>query len=172
MRVFIGIKAPDELQKQVLEWQEKHKALPVRFIARNNLHLTLVPPWYENKLNQLVKHLKSFELPVGDLGLLFEKILFAPPPSPRLIWLEGKTPLGLIKLRNDLVKHLGKNREKRPFQSHITIARFKPAEFQSFKYARIESEIDWQMDTREITLFESKLSPYGAEYTAIESIKI
>lgn len=172
MRVFIGIKANEELQEKIIKWQEKHRNLPVRFIKQENLHLTLVPPWYERKINHLVKSLKSFKSQSSGFKIYFNKILYAPHPQPRLIWTEGDTPQALIKLRNALVKYLGKKKEKRQFRSHLTIARFKPEIFNSIKEYAIERQIDWSMNSCEITLFESKLSPSGANYEIIQRFKI
>lgn len=177
MRIFIGIKATNKLQEQIINWQEKHISLPVRFIKPDSLHLTLIPPWYERNINRLAKYLKNFRSPIPPFVIYFNKILYAPLPQPRLIWAEGNTPKELVILRNELVKHLGEKKvplrgEKRPFKSHVTVARFKPEIFWSIKGHGIEKRVDWSMDSNEITLFESKLSPNGAQYFEIEKIKL
>jgi 2'-5' RNA ligase len=98
MRVFIGVKASKKLQKKVGEWRRRHADLPVRWIKDRNLHLTLVPPWYEDdgakaieKLNsvQFKKHTITFD----RVGINFKH---------KVIW-------------------IGKPTE------HVTIARFKDA---------------------------------------------
>ncbi|OGH16637.1 MAG: 2'-5' RNA ligase [Candidatus Levybacteria bacterium RIFCSPHIGHO2_02_FULL_40_18] len=171
MRVFIGIKTSEEIQKRILAWQEKHKNLPVRFIKPENLHITLVPPWYETKINDLVKYLSSFKSLIRNFEIRFDSISLGPSIAPRLFWAEAQTPRDLLELRKNINVHLKKKPEKRPFKTHITLARFKHLNFEKLKDEQIERNISWEMTVGKITLFESKLSPLGANYREISSFQ-
>jgi 2'-5' RNA ligase len=171
MRVFVGIKADEEIQKQILKWQEKFKNLPVRFIKPQNLHLTLLPPWYENNPDRLVKDLKKFNSEIKPFSITFEKIMTAPPNNPRLIWTEGPTVPELSKLREALAQYLKKSKGKRHFKPHITLARFKPQDFNFI--GKIEENLEIKPSTvSTFTLFESTLSRSGAQYRTIEKFSI
>ena len=163
MRVFIGIKAPNEIQNQIIDWREKHKELPVRFIHSQNLHLTLVPPWYETNIKRLVKSLENFSLP-KRFEIVFREISKGPPGRSRLIWLIGPEQKDLKNLQKSLAKFL-KKPGQRHSTPHITIARFKKKD--TLLIPEVNEAIEFKFEFSEITLFESKLSPKGAQYFEI-----
>jgi 2'-5' RNA ligase len=169
MRVFIGIKASEGIQKKISEWQDLNRSLETRFIKPENLHLTLLPPWYTANINRLVKDLKSFKSSVSRFNIFLNNISTGPPNKPRLVWVQGPDLPELPKLRNELSAHFKRPEEKRPFKTHITIARFgkKTKNIQA-----IRETISWELTVSEIILFESLLNPKGAIYKIIGSVKI
>ena len=168
MRVFIGIKASDETCEQILKWQVKHKDLPVRFIQSENLHLTLAPPWYENNIKKLLKNLNKFSFP-KTFEITLNRISKGPPRNPRLIWIKGPKHQDLAKMQGEIAKFLKISKQKYS-APHVTIARFKMKE--AILIPEINEEIELKFDVSEITLFESKLSPKGADYFELSSLKI
>lgn len=168
MRVFIGIKAPDEIRIQIRKWQEKHKDLPVRFIESRNLHLTLAPPWYENNIRKLVKNLQKFAFPKA-FEVSFNEISIGPLFRPRLIWITGPQQSNFTKLQKDLARLLKRPSEKHS-TPHITIARFKKHD--TLLIPEVNEAIEFKFEFSEITLFESKLSPLGANYFPLEHFKL
>lgn len=168
MRVFIGIKANDEIYEQVRKLQEKYRDLPLRFIESRNLHLTLAPPWYENNLKKLLKNLNRFSFPeTFEIG--FNEVSIGPPFRPRLIWLTGPKHQDLTKMQSEIAKFLQipKQRYSNP---HITIARFK--EQDASVIPQISDSIELKFKVAEITLFQSKLSPQGANYFELSTLRI
>lgn len=168
MRVFIGIKAPNEIQNQIIDWQEKHKDLPVRFIKRENLHLTLVPPWYETNIKKLIKNLNKFPFQ-KTFEITFNSVSKGPSRNARLIWLTGPEQKSLKILTKDMGKFLKKSGQ-RYSTPHITIARFKMKE--ANQVPEIKEEIELKFEAREIMLFESRLSRSGADYLELLRLKI
>jgi 2'-5' RNA ligase len=168
MRVFIGIKVSKNLREEILKWQKVNENLPVRFIKSKNLHITLVPPWHENNINRLVKYLKKFRTDIIPFDISLDKISQGPEFRPRVIWAEGKTPRELSHLSKELNKYLKRPKQNRPFKTHITIARFK----KDASIPDINTAVDWKMQIEEITLYESVLSPRGADYEIISIVKI
>ena len=56
-RLFVAIKPDAELIENIIHWQKKHKKLPaVRMIKPEYLHLTLVPPFYEDDEKRINEH--------------------------------------------------------------------------------------------------------------------
>ncbi|OGM27723.1 hypothetical protein A2962_02595 [Candidatus Woesebacteria bacterium RIFCSPLOWO2_01_FULL_39_61] len=60
LRVFVGIKISQKLKKEITNWQALHKRLAVRWIEEDNIHLTLVPPWYvhSNEVENIIRDLE------------------------------------------------------------------------------------------------------------------
>ncbi len=68
------------------------------------------------------------------------------------------------------MERLGFAREARPFSPHLTLARFKLPRPQPSLQASIEAQGQTAMGRFEISdffLFESRLSPHGAEYRKV-----
>jgi 2'-5' RNA ligase len=129
MRVFIGIKIGEELQKKILEWEKYYKNLPVRWLAPENLHITLIPPWEENIIEKAKGKLESIKK--GKFEIVFDKISFGPDSRyPRLIWAEGNL-------------------------FHLTLARFDPKKFKDFPIKKLNEKVDWQEKVSEVCLFQS-----------------
>jgi len=87
-RIFIGIKIPESLAAQMAIWQKSYSKLPVRWITPQNLHVTLVPPWYqdESELPTLFKRVKMGARDFPSLKVVFDSVEYGPnPKSPRLI---------------------------------------------------------------------------------------
>jgi 2'-5' RNA ligase len=168
-RVFIALTISPPLQKEILEWEKKLPPLPVRWLEWKNLHITLVPPWYEHeedlgKLKSLLKEISGAE----SFKLNFRKVTFGPDPHrPRLIWAEGPTPRAIEELQDRLFSILNLSRENRPFKLHLTLARFRPETFSSFSVKKLEEKVFWEDEIKSVALMESHLTPQGADYKLI-----
>jgi 2'-5' RNA ligase len=101
MRVFIGIKASGRLQTLVREWRGNYKNLPVRWIKDRNLHLTLVPPWYEKDVGKAVAKLKTVRykkrtITFARIGVNFKhKVLWIGKPTQHVTIARFKDPAPL-----------------------------------------------------------------------------
>jgi 2'-5' RNA ligase len=155
----------------------------VRWLAGKNLHITLVPPWQTSheawnmehkalnqKLQEAAKNIKPFVI-------RFEKISFGPNiHQPRLIW--ASSPIksssfaddseavfnGVNELRLKIYDALGQQPENRPFQLHVTLARFRAEDFEKFAIKKLNEKADWKMKVENFALYQSHLSPLGADY--------
>lgn len=168
-RIFVALPLSRSLQKTVRRWQKDHTRLPVRWIKPENLHLTLIPPWW------VADPTPVWHLLEGDtfkrchlfdgLALTLERVAFGPTPQrPRLIWAMGKTSPKLIKLKKQLEETLRRPAAKRPFKPHLTLARFRAGDFPRFPGPTLEEEIDWREKVKSFALLESHLSPTGVTY--------
>ena len=70
-RVFVAIQISRVLQKQIVHWENtvlanqtlSNNALhTIRFLKGKNLHVTLIPPWYETDLTPVVMNIKKSSL--------------------------------------------------------------------------------------------------------------
>lgn len=178
-RVFVATPIPEEIQEKIIKWQGDHANFVVRWIKPENLHITLVPPWYvtEDELQQMILILEKISKTTEPFEVNFDKILLGPPGQPpRLIWAEGKTSEEFTRLKGlaeEMLLDASTGffaKEKRPAKLHLTLARFRPENFK--KPSELREEIDWSFELQEINFMESELKRTGAEYTVITKLQI
>lgn len=169
-RIFLAIPASLELQRDILEWEKKFSRLPVRWLAGKNLHITLIPPWYERDFEKSKKLLA--EIHAQSFPVVFSKVSYGPSQSnPRLIWAEGLSSPECSNLQKQAGIIFGFKRQ-RLFRPHLTLARFRPENFSSFPVKNLNENIGWQMRVNSVVLMESRLSPQGADYQIIDEHKL
>ena len=172
-RIFAASPVSDNLQAEILEWEKGYSSLPVRWLEGKNLHITLVPPWYEDDIEHIKEILSSIREKFGGFEIAFERVTYGPDPKrPRLIWAEGETPKALVALKAKIEEALGIRPESRPFKLHLTIARFRPEDFSQFSIKKLDERVSWHDAVRSFTLMESRLSPGGADYEIIKAIPL
>ena len=180
-RIFVAIDLSKELQKKVLTFQKSlsqkiftsASGSDVRWLSGKNLHITLIPPWYENNPTEIIAKLKTIRGQFSAFELEFTKITYGPNPnSPRLIWASGQTPPVIIELQKNLQKILNISTENRPFLLHFTLARFRQEDFKNFPIKTLNEKISWHQNVSSIVLMQSHLSRTGADYEILEKIKL
>lgn len=172
-RLFIAIKTTPEIDKKILDWQNKFSSLPVRFLKGKNLHITLIPPWQENDLEDLKNRLHTLTGQVKPFLMKFHEITFgADFKNPNMIWATGQTPKEIIELKSLIEKTIDIEPENRAFRLHITLARFRAENFPYDLKFQIPTQINWQQQVKSIVIMESHLSASGAEYKILEEIPI
>lgn len=170
--MFVGIPIEEKLAKQILNWVDiKLEGFPIRKISKDNLHVTLIPPWYEENINKVIEKL---ELPkIKAFHFQFDSVSFGPNPrNPRLVWATGEFPQEISELTKILSKSLQKIPERRDYLLHLTIARFKPRDFGRFKIKNLDEKVMWRQKVDRICLYESKLQRGGAVYTNLKTMKL
>lgn len=175
IRVFIGIPVSEELKEKIGKWAESHKAWPLRFVSGTGLHITLVPPWYADGANCAVGQLDEMAAAVKPFRIKFKKITFGTSPKrPRLIWTmsEDYDKEGMLRLKAAAGAIFGQKPEVRPYNPHLTIARFNEGEFDKLPTKELDEAVDWEMEVNSVVLYESKLHHSGAEYEILKEIKL
>ena len=183
MRLFIAVeldeaargaaaRAADDLRQQL-----RRTRLDARWVATDNLHLTLVFIGHieDSAADSFVAAVTRpfaqppFQLRLGRCGV------FPPSGPPRVLWIglaEGGEALRF--LQEEVVARLqplGFEAERRPFSAHLTIARVKDLPRATAKDARAIVAGATVPDARclvtRVTLFRSHLSPKGSRYEAL-----
>src|SRR3989344_6608649 len=94
---------------------------------------------------------------------------------PRVFWVGIEASDNLPALAAEVeaaLEPLGFPRESRPFAPHLTLGRFKSAnrlEGLQQEIARLPATQFGRAETSEFVLFQSRLSPRGAEYTRLQT---
>jgi len=178
MRAFIAIDLPDSIRAALRHKQASFRsACPdARWIQPEGIHLTLkfLGEISDRKVTEVCESLRNlgrFEsFAVGLKGFGF----FPDARRPRVFWVGVDAPPNLKQLAEQVeeaMARIGFAREERAFRPHLTLARFRvpqaqPA-LQTLLSRQGEQELgDFQVS--EFFLFESKLSPQGAEYRKVE----
>ena len=179
MRIFIGVELDDAVRESAAAVAASLRAqlgarVQARWIPADNLHITL---WFigevpEDQAERILRALgvpfpdDSFDVHVAGAGS------FPSSGAPRVFWL-GVTSGAerLARLHAEIARRLqplGIEPERRPYSSHLTIARVKDVrggDYRSLRTLLAEIPADagrCRVDT--VTVFCSRLSPKGAAY--------
>ena len=171
-RIFIALSISENLKKKIGQFQQKYQHLPVRWLDSAGLHLTLIPPWYVSDLDKAQMEFLNIKDFFKPMVVDFHSFSFGPDPrEPRLIWLEGKFSQELFEFKQKIEQYYGFRPEKRAFIPHITVARFQPEKFASFSLKNLNGLASSLESFTTFCLFESVLSPGGAQYEVIARIE-
>lgn len=183
-RVFVAIGISSQLKEEIAYWQKKWNHLSVRWIKPENMHVTLVPPWYVSEVDEVIEDLKSVNqnrkrfwtsqnYAIKPFTITFREVTFGPSPKrPRLVWASADATAEIKTLKSKLEGVLGLKTEKRPFSTHLTIARFKEKDFSKFPIKGLNEEIFWEERVNSFLVMESRLKRSGAEYEKLAEIPL
>ena len=188
IRAFIAVQLPEGLKKELadLETQFKKNSPPViKWVDPNSIHITLkfLGEISTDSIEELMlaieesaRGIQPFQLEVRELGA------FPGLDRTQILWVGIK---GAVEKIEELQKRieantaqLGFSRENRPFTPHLTLGRVRdgarPNELQ--RIGKLLSEINFyashHVDVKAIDLMKSRLTPTGAIYTCIGSVKL
>ncbi|MCX6764756.1 MAG: RNA 2',3'-cyclic phosphodiesterase [Candidatus Nealsonbacteria bacterium] len=179
-RVFIAINLPEKIKKTLMDYQERWRDLPVRWVRANSLHLTLAflgdigdqgLGLVCQGLKDIVKKYSPFfiNLTQIDYDLKEEKM-------PRLVWIIGEKSENLSLLKKDLDDFLNKTvgflPESRDFLPHITLGRINKWQWNKIEpdeRPEIKEDFFYDFEVNSIEVMESHLKRTGAEYITLQS---
>jgi len=182
MRLFIAFELSAEVKRQLREFENQITldGAKLRWLKEEQLHVTIKflgevgdeqLSDVKNVLQPLAREASPFSVTVLGSGVF-------PARGPvRIIWAgvddaeERILPLQQIVERE--CEKTGFKREERPFRPHITLARVKDDRTRGALRKRVEAA---PIEAREqlidaVTLFQSKLSANGSEYSVVEKVE-
>ena len=170
-RLFVAIDLPDVTKDRILSLRQDDLP-PGRWARRDALHLTLhfigdVPEAVARAYQRRLAEVKvgAFELRIQGLGQ------FPINDRPRVIWAGAQNTPALRALHEAVggaLEREGFRRERRRFQPHITLMRFKKPLRRGLASKWIQAHIDFYAEpfrVERFALYESDLQPSGAVYT-------
>jgi len=170
-RLFVAIDLPASAKDQLLRLRQDDLP-PGRWSRREALHLTLhfighvpegVAKAYQNALRQV--DVPAFALRIAGVGQ------FPIEARPKIIWAGVENTAALRALHEAVGQALaaeGFKREKRPYQPHITLMRFRKPLRRGLASRWLSRHLDFHTEALPIAqfvLYESELTPAGAIYT-------
>jgi 2'-5' RNA ligase len=185
LRTFIAIHIPGDvrhaIQRQVYGLQKTVTKSIVRWVAPQNIHLTLkflgdIPPSQLGLLQQMLaaeagRH-PCFGVEVGALGV------YPDLKHPRVIWIGlGDTPrLSTLQRGVEAIaERLGYPPEARAFSPHLTIGRvqdhIRPEDLSRLRAAFEKTHVSavGRVEVDSVHLMKSDLQPGGSVYTTLFS---
>jgi len=180
-RLFIAINLPEQVKDKIGEEIEKIRygfTNDIRFLSRDNWHITLVFLGYQNYedvpaiIESIEESVQKFKFSAPTISL--ESLTYGPIKKiPRMIWINGskETSQELTKIRDSLRNQLLDNQIRFKmdypiFHTHLTLARFYPTK----ELLDINRSLNIQFQTQSLDLMESHLSRKGANYEPISKI--
>ncbi len=183
-RLFVALDLPEAVREGIVTWGRKALADPaLRPVAPESLHVTLAfLGWLpEKEVARLTRIVEACAAPPPRLAL--EDPVPRPERGrPRLFALPAASP-GTVELQAVLQEHLVAARlykpEKRPFWSHVTVARVRREERGSKRPAPVSKSpgalpqaLLQPAVCRRLTLYRSQLKPQGAQYTPLAQVEL
>lgn len=166
MKVFLGIELSDKFTQEVTNWQKKNSKLPVQFTKPQNLHITLIPPWYADGELELIKRLRKINK--SSFGITFDEI--AINMVTKVVWTEpSKAPYEINQLQAISIDAVGRLPETRAFVPHVTVAQFSDDKLME---EVMVSRFSWREQINNITLFQSIQMPTGIYYNKLFSMRL
>ena len=181
-RLFLAINLPAEIKNElfnlVLKLQKANKNKPIKWVEKENFHLTLhflgsVPEEKIDGINQTLEPIIA-NFPTLNFKLSDSINAFPDLSNPKVVFLEmdelndGKT-IELQKKTGDGLERLGFEIDERPFRLHLTLGRVKfKSNIQIPNFIIQPSAFIIQT----IDLMESNLTPQCPIYSIIKQYKL
>lgn len=177
MRAFIAIDLPDSIRQTFAREQKRFRVVcrDARWTRPEGIHLTLkfLGQISDAKAGQVVKALQSMER-FNSFTVRVQGFGFFPDAKrPKVFWAGLDAPEDLAHLAGEVesaMASLGFPRENRAFKPHLTLARFKIPQPQPGLQSLLNREEEALLGSFAVSdffLWESKLSPQGAEYRQV-----
>lgn len=183
MRTFIAIDLDPPLRRPLLKLLgDLPRLRDVRWVTEHQLHVTLkflgeVPDATIPKIcaaaAEAARQVEPFPLRIAGLGC------FPTPRNPRVLWAGVDDPGGgcgrWVRLADPLFEELNYKPETRAYTPHLTLGRSSSTTGANGMRSVLESTefpATPEMIVREIVVFESRLSPRGAQYRVLAKIPL
>jgi 2'-5' RNA ligase len=178
MRAFIAIELPENIRAAVRRTQALFRSASpeARWTQPEGIHLTLkfLGEVSDRKVREVCDSLRKLG-PFEAFAIELKGFGFFPDARrPHVFWGGVEAPASLSQLAMQIEEALwaiGFAREERAFRPHLTLARFRVPKPQPVLQALLAQQGEQELGSFEVSeffLFESKLSPHGAEYRKLE----
>ena len=186
-RIFISIDISSKLKNQLWRYHDDWLNLPVRWVNRDNYHITLlfIGQSPDEKVGEICQLVHDIAPGYSPFSLKFNQIRYTPSQKnpPFYISLTGESNSEIIALQNDLKDTLTEHRlyfpgaggGRKDFQPHITLGRIQKWEWRKMEpeeVPEIQEKVDITVPVTEFSVVESKLRRQGPEYIICETAKL
>lgn len=188
MRTFIAADFPaeiiDKVERVTAYFKEQLPDDALKWVSTDKMHLTIkfIGEIPKNKITQVkeimthtLKDQASFNIGVQNLGT------YPNIKNPRVIWLGIIQGAPLVKIHNSLdlaLESIDVKKDFRQYSPHITLARVRRDADRdivkeiSHTLSQFKVDLLGTITIDEITLYKSKLSSEGPEYTPLHVVSL
>jgi RNA 2',3'-cyclic 3'-phosphodiesterase len=175
MRTFIGVKIKPEalLLQKMADLKKELSEEQIKWVDEQNLHLTLkfLGETSEEQVTQIKDMLAEFASLQPTVSFIVSGFgYFKSRGMPRVLFADihnGEALQQLAEGIETLLVPLGYNKETRPFNPHLTLARIKFLKNKKQFYQAVDAHhyvSSEQVTINEFIFFQSHLTPEGPEY--------
>lgn len=170
-RIFVALKLEPAIAQRLAQLAQPLVRFTVRPVAKEDIHLTLVPPWNETVISNAIEKLRRVANKSCAFRLRFGHVGYGPDPKrPRLLWVECDAGNELIVLHSALLMEFGQ-REERPLLPHVTIARIRSNAAKIARKCPVDQNIDIAQEIATVELMQSP-RPGERGYKVIASLPL
>jgi 2'-5' RNA ligase len=184
VRLFVALDLPAEVRNRIVAWGDDALSDPaLRPVSPQALHITLAfLGWrWEREVPRAAEIVHRVRAEAPRIELAAEPLGIPPRKPPRLFALDAPSE-DTVALQRDIEAELVAARlykpEKRPFWSHVTVARVRKVRGEK-RYMRVErappaipEALRMPFLGVRVTLYRSVLLSAGAEYTPLAQVEL
>jgi 2'-5' RNA ligase len=185
-RLFVALDLPGDVRRELVGWQRRELTDPaLRPVPPEKLHITLVfLGWQAEKDFERIADAAlgrgEPEPPAPEVELLPDPVGRPRGKHPRLYAIEGRSP-GVDALQAAMSARLEAaalhEPEKRPFWTHLTVARVRPEKKGGRRPAAVERPpgplgTPVRFRPTRLVVFRSHLHPSGARYEPMAELEL
>ena len=109
-RVFVALKMAPDIAQELAQIVRPLERFAVRLVVKEDIHLTLVPPWNEPAVPNAIEKLRLAVESHYAFRLEFRHVGYGPDPKrPRLVWVECSASKELMGLHAALMLAFGQS---------------------------------------------------------------
>jgi 2'-5' RNA ligase len=155
IRVFVGLKIDPDVADLLAKRAHLIENPPSRFVARDDIHLTLLPPWDETCIGKAIKNLRAALSGMKTFTLVFTQLSYWPDRHhPHLLCAECLPSDDLRSLQQALLSAFGQTEDK-PFRPHVTLARTQRRAKAAGRRSGLDEELRLVQAIESVELFQS-----------------
>jgi 2'-5' RNA ligase len=171
VRVFIGLKIAQDVAEALAHCARLIESEPSRFVACQDIHLTLLPPWDETCTPEAIERLRAALSGLKPFMLTFTRLSYWPSRGrPRLLCAECLPTDELKSLQQALLSAFGQTEDK-PFQPHVTLARMQRGARAAAGKNEMDRELSLVQAIDSVELFQSRTRA-GKGYQILASLPL
>lgn len=162
-RVFIGIPVDPQII-DLLESIPQIQDIPARWARREDLHITILPPWLTDDIEKEKERLQFLKNRFIHFPLFFHTIETTPRNSPRIIWLRGDMIASLVLVKREAELVFQRQNDVRRFIPHVTLGRVTSPEH----VIPMCEPLSVSVICTQLTLYESHRTEEGSWYDRLD----
>jgi 2'-5' RNA ligase len=171
VRVFVGLRIGQDVADVFAERARLIESAPTRFVAREDIHLTGLPPWDEACIGKVIQKLRAALRGLKPFTLVFTHLSYWPNlRHPRLLCAECLPSDALTSLQEALLSAFGQTEDK-PFRPHVTLARMQRGARAARGRNKLEEELRLVQAVDSVQLFQSSRN-IGKGYQVLISLPL
>lgn len=171
VRVFVALKIAQDVAEALAHRARLIESEPSRFVAWQDIHLTLLPPWDETCIPEAIERLRAALMGLKPFTLTFTHLSYWPSLGrPRLLCAEC-LPTDKLKALKEALLNAFSRKDDKPFQPHVTLVRMQRGGRAATGKSEMDRELSLVQAVDSVELFQSRTQA-GKNYQILASLPL